>query len=492
MKIPWRQIILLAVVSALSLGGYLIVSHSIYRIGFPLDDAWIHQTYARNLAKTGEWAFIPGQPSGGSTGPLWGVLLSLGYVLRLGPYVWAFLLGWFLLFGMGILGVFAHQLIAPATKQFAIWSGVLLTLEWHLVWAAGSGMETLAYTLVVTLVLILLMRKIESYAGWLGIGLIIGLSIWLRPDGITLLGPALFVILFSQSHWQKKIKTASVLILGFIILFAPYLGFNQILSGAWWPNTFFAKQAEYAADRENLPFIVRLVREFTLPLVGVGVVLLPGFLIKSYRILQQRNWRETAAAIWALGYLVLYAMRLPVIYQHGRYVIPMMPTFFILGFAGSCEWIRSDAVSTLRRILSRTWLIVIPLVLLVFWGRGAIAYAKDVAVIESEMVVTAHWVAVNTPQDALIAAHDIGAFGYFGGRKLLDLAGLISPDVIPFIRDENRLKDYLDSQGAEYLVTFPKWYPTLVSRAPLIFQTTGKFSPSLGGENMAVYQWSSP
>jgi hypothetical protein len=115
-----------------------------------------------------------------------------------------------------------------------------------------------------------------------------------------------------------------------------------------------------------------------------------------------------------------------------------------------------------------------------------------VAVIESEMVFVAHWLNQNTPEDVLIAAHDIGAIGYFGDRKLVDLAGLISPDVIPFIRDEDQLGAYLDSLDVDYLVTFPEWYPSLVNRSILIFQTDGAFSPSLGGENMAVYQWLNP
>src|SRR5512138_2254022 len=52
-------------------GVYVITSARTFRIGYPLDDAWIHQTYARNLALHGEWAFIPGRPSAGSTSPLW-------------------------------------------------------------------------------------------------------------------------------------------------------------------------------------------------------------------------------------------------------------------------------------------------------------------------------------------------------------------------------------------------------------------------------------
>ena len=89
-----RAILIIGIVSALSVVSYLLASHFFFRVGFPLDDAWIHQTYARNLAFYGEWAYTPGQPSGGSTGPLWGAILAVGYLLGLSLYIWTFMIGW--------------------------------------------------------------------------------------------------------------------------------------------------------------------------------------------------------------------------------------------------------------------------------------------------------------------------------------------------------------------------------------------------------------
>jgi hypothetical protein len=133
----------------------------------------------------------------------------------------------------------------------------------------------------------------------------------------------------------------------------------------------------------------------------------------------------------------------------------------------------------------------VALLALIFWLRGALAYQSDVQIIQTEMVATAQWVAGNTPADTLIAAHDIGALGYFGGRRVLDMAGLVSPEVIPFIRDESRLSAWLDREGANYLETFPDWYPALSAsaRATRVFTTGASYSPAQGGTNMAVYRW---
>ena len=129
------------------------------------------------------------------------------------------------------------------------------------------------------------------------------------------------------------------------------------------------------------------------------------------------------------------------------------------------------------------------LVCFLFWIRGADAYAKDVAVIETEMVAASKWISANTGADELIAAHDIGALGYFAERRILDLAGLITADVIPIMRDETALEVFVDEQGADYLMTFPGWYPHLTDGRSIIYSTRGTVSPSIGGENMTVYRW---
>lgn len=494
---PWRpwltrkDLALALLLAGISLGGYLLASYSQAGLGFPLDDAWIHQTYARNLGELGEWSFVPGQPSAGSTAPLWSAWLGVGYWLGsllhlpLAPYAWTFATGWLLLAGVGLAGMRLVHALLPERLWLGRLAGIVLILEWHLVWASGSGMETL---LSAWLALWVLGSLALNENKWLSLGFWIGLGVWVRPDSLTLLGPVLLVLWFSTANISSRIRAAWHLLAGFLVAFGPYLLFNYTLAGSWWPNTFYAKQAEYAAH-QTYPIWQRYLSQLSLPLVGVGIMLLPGFLALAGEAIRKRHWVALAGAAWVLGYMFLYAWRLPVTYQHGRYILPAMPVYFCLGVAGLGMLVRVDENVALRRIAGRAWVLAAMFVLAGFWIQGAKAYAEDVAVIETEMVATAQWINNTTPVTARIAAHDIGALGFFARRPLLDLAGLITPEVIPFIRDEAHLAQYLDEQGAAYLVTFPGWYPELVQGRKLLFTSAGAFSPALGGENMSVYRW---
>lgn len=481
---------LAAAVLAVYLGASQVV---VGRLGFPLDDAWIHQTYARNLAVSGEWAFLPGKPSAGSTAPLWTLMLAIGHFLQLGPYAWTYLMGWLCLAALGWVGLQALRLEFPGRPWLALLGGGLLILEWHNAWAGASGMETLLQAALILLAMTALTRPQPA---WAWIGALIGLSVWARPDGLTLLLPAGMVALLAGDETKKKSSSslagagARLLRLGLGMLpgVLLYLWFNQATGGAWWPNTFYAKQAEYASYQQ-IPYLQRLLEQAGLFLVGPGLLLLPGFALTLAAAIRGRRWGWLAGGLWVLAYIALYAWRLPVTYQHGRYMMPAMPVYFLWGLYGMIGWLEMNAAAAPRRILSRFWALASAAATVAFVFTGARAYAVDVGIIETEMVATARWVAANTDPQAIVAAHDIGALGYFGERRLLDLAGLISPEVIPFIRDQPRLRQYLNLQAADYLVTFPGWYPGLVYNLPEAYVSGGAFSPQSGGENMAVYPW---
>ncbi len=483
--------LILAVI--LASGGYLLASSRVYGIGFPLDDAWIHQTYARNLGQYGQWAFLLGQPSAGSTAPLWSVLLAAGYWLRMPYLAWTFLLGGLSLLGLALAGeaLFRASLLTERRSLFP-WAGLFLIGEWHLVWASVSGMETLLFGLCILLVL--WRTGLARGRAWAGIGLLIGASAWVRPDGITLLGPAVLTLLLSEPGRRERGKSLAWLALGTALFFVPYLVFNLLVQGSLWPNTFYAKQAEYAAQRQ-LSLLIRFWNEIRLPLIGSGLFLLPGFLAFSVQAVRERRWAALAAVIWLLGYGLLYALRLPVTYQYGRYFMPAMPVYFVTGLAGTFQLIPRLRVGAgwfpgrISWLIARVAILSGGLVWLAFYGIGAGRYAQDVAIIQTEMVATAKWVAANTEPGALIAVHDIGAMGYFGQHRLLDLAGLVSPQVIPFIRDEDRIAGWLDQENVDYLVVLSGWYTRLPEGRQLIFQTNGRYAPASGGSNMLVYRW---
>lgn len=485
-KIPvWMWVNSLVAAGGVSL--YVGMASRTQAVGFPLDDAWIHQTYARNLADLGEWSFIPGAPSAGSTSPMWTFMLSLFHLVTdQVPYALTFLLGAVCLLALASLGELFFRRATRIQTSLPL-AGLFLAMEWHLVWAGASGMETVLMAVNILAVFTLILPGTSK--GYILAGLLTGIGIWIRPDSLTLVGPLLFCIFISRSTWKERVKIGLWSLFAGLIPFAAYLFFNYFLSGQIWPNTFYAKQAEYAALQETSIFL-RYSNLVVLPLVGAGSLVVPGFIYKLVKSIREKDWFWISATLWWLGYNLIYAVKLPVTYQHGRYLIPSMPVFFIMGLIGVAEWMSiNKSQGRLAWVLQKGWLVSLAAVSLAFLGLGAGSYARDVAIINTEMVETAKWLKTNTAEDDLIAVHDIGAVGYFSQRNIIDLAGLVTPEVTPIIRDEIALAQFLDATSTAYLMTFPEWYSSLAEGKQIVYQSTALFSPGAGGDNMAVYRW---
>lgn len=463
---------------------YLLYSVNYYKIGFPLDDSWIHQAYARNLLLFKDWYFVPGIKSAGSTSPLWTLLLVPGHLFRNDFfYFWTFLISGIIFSLVCIVSQKLYEVILGDQEKLPV-VGLVIALEWHLMWATNSGMETILFILLIlTLFLYMVVEKKYSY---LISGILIGIIIFVRPDGITLLGPLFFILFYRKMIEKKKIINPFVLMAVILIFIAIFGFFNYRLSGEIFPNTFYAKQAEYEI-LNNQPILKRIFNLFQIPLTGAGIILLPGFLYFLYKKIKKFDIYIVSLYLWLFGYLLIYAIRLPVTYQHGRYLIPIIPAFFLLSRCGYNQLLQNDFPK--KKLVVFGGYSAFATVLIIFFFLGAKAYGQDVAIIETEMVATAKWVQNNIDEKATIAAHDIGALGFYTDRNIIDLAGLINPEVIPFIRDEAKLKEYLDQKNVDFLVVFPGWYEELDDTKTEIYSSNGQFSPMLGGENMKIYIW---
>lgn len=156
---------------------------------FPLDDAYIHLSYVRNLAETGSLCFNPGEPSLGTSSPLWVAFLVPFYLAKLDMY-WTVQVANLLLLGVicylatDIMRTIAIPLWSSEGDEMA-WSllaGLLLALNGNMLWFALSGMETMLYLcLCLVTVKLYLQRGFDHVTG-----LTSGLVFLARETGLVL------------------------------------------------------------------------------------------------------------------------------------------------------------------------------------------------------------------------------------------------------------------------------------------------------------------
>jgi len=84
--------------------------------------------------------------------------------------------------------------------------------------------------------------------------------------------------------------------------------------------------------------------------------------------------------------------------------------------------------------------------------------------LESSLVHWGKWFGTYARADARIATPDIGAIGYFSDRRVVDLAGLVTPEIVPLLAQEEQPTMIANLRFASF--TRPEF---LVDRAPRAF-----------------------
>jgi hypothetical protein len=108
--------------------------------GMPLDDTWIHFTFARNLSQYGSFGLNPGEFSGGATSPLWVLILALAYGLTHQMFFSALALG--ALFTL-LTALSVYHLVCDLTKNknVSFFAAAFSLVSGRFLWGSFSGME---------------------------------------------------------------------------------------------------------------------------------------------------------------------------------------------------------------------------------------------------------------------------------------------------------------------------------------------------------------
>jgi hypothetical protein len=454
---------------------------------FPLDDSWIHLQFARNLAEGHGFSYNPGVPVAGSTAPLWTLVLA-GLFAVLGSHaIWVKLAG----IAAGLATVLLTRRLATSwtgDPALGVLAAVLTALAGPMLWGALSGMEVTLAALLVTAALCVDGRGPD----W-ATALLLGLACLARPEALLVV-PLLWL--------ARPVTIRRTLAFGIVVgaLLAPWVAFNLATTGTPLPATATAKiegglVGLFTGAREpRWKLVVRrpaaFVGEWALWLLRVNA-LVPLLLLPGLAALRRKGDRALVVPalvllLHPLGMAFLAPYRGPA-FQTGRYSMHLLPLAITVAVAALAPFGWPVAGPWRRRVTAG-----LVLAALVSTGYGAYRYGWAVQNIDAMQVHLGRWVAHEAPPEARIALNDVGAIAYLSRREVIDLMGLVTPEIRPYRRDGDRgILRYLERSCPDYLIVFPKWFGELVKKADYftpVYRIRLDHNTVAGADEMVVYE----
>ncbi|MEM9776748.1 MAG: hypothetical protein AAF902_19365 [Chloroflexota bacterium] len=427
-------------------------------ISTPVDDSWIHMQFARNLAQGNGFSFNAGDPTPGSTAPLWTVFLAFPVLLNMENVAFAVLFS-AICFMLAAYFVYRLTLVwSDGDNWAAAFATLSFVLSGRMIWAGLSGMEITAFTLFSLIAILMYSQRGMDWqaAIWFG------LASQIRPEGHLLFGLfgvsalvqiwSLEIVKIKEQKSQLFFKSLRLLIpLGvYVSLCLPYTLFSLFTTGKPLPNTFYAKTGD------GFVFRIDVLKTFLLQHWSdnyfLGLFILLGI---------PAVWKKTRPAVlWPALLVLFYSFSSHGPVHYGRYTMPLTPLLFISAslFLSKCL----NHLSTERRRFYTTvvasLIIIGGSVLLPSWYGRLKQNTVEILQVDYEI---AKWVVQNTEEDDVIAITDIGIITYWSGRTIFDMAGLVSPEVWSVYEVSNPKAEYtrlLAKSGAKYFAGYSQWH----------------------------------
>lgn len=417
------------------------------------DDSYISLTFARNLAEHGKLSFDGETWSTGATSPLHVAVLALllkagveplsasiaagvaGHVLLAGS---VYLLGW---------ALFRSRLAALLGAAAIAFTG-------YAALDAGNGLETSLFMALVALVMATYALNRGPY-GRAFTGFLLGLAVLTRPEGAFLLAAVVLYRWFDRSQGERLLHTLrdSVLLtlpaaaaLAGLALYS--LSVTDALGG-----TASAKLQFFQEDRQ--PFQDKM----STAMDNIGYFAAPLLPLLALALAAPRHKQFAMFGLFWAPVVVMYVLLFPggLMHYFFRYQHPVLPLLAVMAGGGAAALVvaalRGNVLVKLLVVAGLT-VAIVPIGYQYDHWKGIFAGASD----ESHATLESMAFELNEiiQPGEVLATHDIGAVGYYGHYRVLDLVGLVNPEAVKY-HDKRELAKYVESVRPDYLLIFPDW-----------------------------------
>jgi len=415
------------------------------------DDSYIFYSYAKNIVNGQGYVFNSGERVNATTSPLYTLLLSSGYLFfRFLPFVTIPLIGHFIsVISLFTLCWFLMQSFNSEKDSLFPFVLPLVFLTIPLL-PAAIGMETFLTLMLATMCIYFYVQD-----RLLATSLACSCAVLARPD-MVLLVAVLVGYDFIRYRRLPGIKLVTVFLLPVLVWFTlslVYFGdplptslaakLAQTEAGLWGKGWVFFNElwTVFLGCGKNEP------RAILVTLVIIGLIV---FIIKRKQWSIFRHAAFHLILLWNLLYLLVYGVILNAP-GYGWYYTPL---------ALGISLLVTLLLEGLFRLFAKHPTIrnraLIPVIygFLILVGLG-IPWIMPVAPVKAQYdtyKLAAEWLNANTQPGSSVGAGDIGVLRfYYENGPIIDAAGLVNPEVIDYLRD-NDFSWFIQHYQPDYLM----------------------------------------
>ncbi|MBI5230486.1 MAG: hypothetical protein HY981_04275 [Candidatus Magasanikbacteria bacterium] len=449
----------------------------------PLDDAFIHFQYAKQIAQGHWFTYFPGAPiSSGDTSFLYPLLLALGFdagFTGLSIIWFAYALAFFCLVGTGYL-IFKFGLYFKLPRAYALTFALLTVSNGWLLWGYFSGMEIALQTFFLLAALYIALIEINTQQlKWLPLWLL-ALTL-IRPEGF--IASAIISVWILAQHFfrGKKIKNWQ----GAFVPFLTYGGqllFYYFTTGEWNSNTFILKTWWYVISPHGISssaffnkllslsivlahFLPKEIAYFAndiglMSFVGLAAILAGVIFARKQELARVFPLTVSWVIIFMVEFLALlniYAVTEVTRRRYFIFLVPMAIFFTLYAVIEITGWFNKKLIPVFLVFFT-----ILSLANTVYFAR---AYALDNQNIFEMHFKVAEWIQKNTAPNDVIAMNDAGVIPYLTDHPFFDVMGLVTNRVARAVHEgPSAFFQYITSlppaERPAYFIIFPGWFDT--------------------------------